>query len=96
VTDYHLYVHKNSYAMTTQPLLEELGINYNVIWFNVHKTEEFPSDFLQLSPNAKVPLLITPDGPIYESAATMMYLSEKHANRFMPVVDDPQRGPALQ
>jgi glutathione S-transferase len=31
-----------------------------------------------LNPNAKVPLLITPDGPIYESAATMMYLSEQH------------------
>ena len=82
--------------MTTQLLLEELGIDYDVTWFNVHKPEEFPPDFLQLNPNAKVPLLITPDGPIYESAATMMYLSEKHDNRFMPVIDDPQRGRALQ
>ena len=96
MADYHLYAHKNSYAMTTQLLLEELGIDYDVTWFNVHKPEEFPPDFLQLNPNAKVPLLITPDGPIYESAATMMYLSEKHDNRFMPVIDDPQRGRALQ
>ena len=58
--------------MTTQLLLEELGIDYDLTWFNVHKPEEVPSDFLQLNPNAKVPLLITPDGPIYESAATMM------------------------
>jgi glutathione S-transferase len=96
VARYHLYAHKNSYAMTTHLLLEELGVDYDVSWFNVHKPEEFPADFLQLNPNARVPLLVTPDGPIYESAATMMYLSEQHENRFMPLVDDPQRGLALQ
>jgi glutathione S-transferase len=96
VTDYHLYAHKNSYAMTTQLLLEELGIDYDVTWFNVHKPEEFPDDFVRLNPNAKVPLLITPDGPIYESAATMMYLSEQHDGQFMPAVNNPLRGPFLQ
>jgi len=93
---YHLYAHKNSYAMTTQLLLEELGVDYDVSWFNVHKADEFPDDFLRLNPNARVPVLITADGPIYESAATMMYLSEQHENRFMAEVGDPQRGTALQ
>jgi glutathione S-transferase len=93
---YRLYAHKNSYAMTTHLLLEELGADYDVSWFNVHKPDEFPDDFLRLNPNARVPVLITPDGPVYESAATMMYLSEQHDNRFMPVVGDPQRGTALQ
>jgi glutathione S-transferase len=96
VTRYHLYAHKNSYAMATHLLLEELGVDYDVSWFNVHKPEEFPADFLQLNPNARVPLLITPDGPIYESAATMMYLSEQHGGQFMPAVNDPQRGQFLQ
>lgn len=93
---YHLYAHKNSYAMTTHLMLEELGVDYEVSWFNVHKPEEFPVEFLQLNPNARVPVLVTPEGPIYESAATMMYLSEQHENRFMPVPQDRHRGPALQ
>jgi glutathione S-transferase len=96
VTDYHLYAHKNSYAMTARLLLEELGIDFDVTWFNVHKPEEFPDDFVRLNPNAKVPLLITPDGPIYESAATMMYLSEQHDGQFMPAVNNPLRGQFLQ
>lgn len=82
--------------MTTQLMLEELGLDYDVSWFNVHKAEEFPAEFLALNPNARVPVLITPDGPVYESAATMMYLSEHHGNRFMPSPCDRQRGLALQ
>ena len=84
MAEYRLYAHKNSYAMTTQLMLEELGIDYDVTWFNVHRPEEFPPDFLELNPNARVPVLITPDGPLYESAATMMHLAEHHQSRFMP------------
>ncbi len=94
--DYHLYAHKNSYAMTTHLMLEELGIDYEVTWFNVHKEEEFPSDFLELNANARVPVLITPEGPVYESAATMMLLSEAHGHRFMPAENGRQRHLALQ
>ena len=82
--------------MTTHLLLEELGMDYEVTWFNVHKPEEFPADFLQLNPNARVPLLITPDGPIYESAATMMHLSEQHDGQFMPAARNSKRGQFLQ
>lgn len=81
---YRLYAHRNSYAMTTQLMLEELGIDYDLTWFNVHRPEEFPADFLELNPNARVPVLITPDGPLYESAATMMHLAEHHHSRFLP------------
>lgn len=96
MADYRLYMHRNSYAMTTHLLLEELGIDYEVTWFNVHKPQQFPADFLQLNPNARVPVLVTPNGPIYESAATMLYLSEQHDGRFMPAIDHAQRGQALQ
>lgn len=92
---YRLYAHRNSYAMTTQLMLEELGVDYDVTWFNVHRPEEFPSDFLELNPNARVPVLITPDGPLYESAATMMHLAEHHGSRFLPAAGRP-RDLALQ
>lgn len=93
---YRLYAHKNSYAMTTQLMLEELGIDYDISWFNVHHPEEFPPEFVELNPNARVPVLVTPDGPIYESAATLMHLSERHGNRFMPAVPGRQRDLAQQ
>ena len=85
MAEYRLYAHRNSYAMTTHLMLEELGIDYDVTWFNVHREEEFPPEFLELNPNARVPVLLTPNGPLYESAATLMHLAEHHDNRFMPV-----------
>ena len=96
MADYRLYAHRNSYAMTTQLMLEELGVDYDVTWFNVHKPEEFPAEFLQLNPNAKVPVLVTPHGAVYESAATLLYLCEHHDNRFMPVEPGAQRARAQQ
>jgi len=94
--DYRLYTHKNSYAMTTHLLLEELGVEYDLVWFNVHDPETFPDEFLALNPNAKVPVLMTPHGPVYETAATLLYLSEHHDNRFMPTDKGPQRALAQQ
>jgi glutathione S-transferase len=96
MADYRLYARTNSYAMTTHLMLEELGVEYDVTWFNVHKPDEFPPEFLQLNPNAKVPVLVTPDSAVYESAATLMYLSEHHDNRFMPTDQGPQRARAQQ
>ena len=93
---YRLYAHGNSYLMTSQLMLESLGVDYDVTWFNVHRAEEFPPGFLDLNPNAKVPVLATPYGVVYESAATLPYLSEHHANRFMPVEPGAERARAQQ
>tara|TARA_B110000091_G_C13712734_1_gene431214 strand:+ start:767 stop:937 length:171 start_codon:yes stop_codon:yes gene_type:complete len=54
MNDYSLYLHRNSYAMTTHLLLEELGTKFEAIWFNVHQPDTVPDGFLQLNPNAKV------------------------------------------
>ena len=96
MTRYRLYAHKNSYAMTTQLMLEELAVDYDISWFNVHRPEEFPAEFIDLNPNARVPVLVTPYGPIYESAATLMHLAEHHDHRFIPAANGRQRDLALQ
>jgi glutathione S-transferase len=92
MSDYTLYSHRNSYAMSVHLMLEELGVDYDVVLFNVHVEAELPEEFLQLNPNARVPTLVTADGPIYESAAILVHLSEKHGGRFMPTFSDPLRG----
>ena len=96
MTEYVLYAHYNSYAMTTHLLLEELKLNYRVVWFNVHKPREFPPEFLELNPYGRVPLLVTPDGPLFESAATMVYLAEKEGGNFLPSGIGQERAQAFQ
>jgi GST-like protein len=62
--------------------LEELGLAYTLHGINVRKGEQKAPDFIQLNPNAKVPVLVddeTGTGPMVltESAAILIYLAEK-------------------
>lgn len=72
-----------------QILLEELGVPYCADPVNILRGDQFAPDFLEISPNNKIPALID-DQPetaggkvtIFESGAIMLYLSERHG-RFL-------------
>ncbi len=63
--------------------LEELGLPYKVAPVDVFTGQQFGADFLKLNPNAKVPVIVDPDGPggkpytCFESGAILLYLAEK-------------------
>lgn len=69
-------------------LLEELGINYNMIPINITKNEQFSDDFLKISPNNKIPAIFDHENKIslMESGAIMIYLAEKYKN-FIPTAN---------
>lgn len=46
--------------------------------------------FLALNPFGRVPVLESPDGPIFETAAILLYLAERHAG-LAPATTDPDR-----
>jgi GST-like protein len=71
-------------------LLEELGVPYNVVPCNIGRGDQFTSEFLEMNPNHRMPVLVDrnpKDGsapfPIFESGAIMMYVAEKEG-RFFP------------
>ena len=63
--------------------LEELGAAYTLHSVNVRKGEQKAPAFVALNPNAKVPVIVDPEGPegrpitIVESGAILVYLAEK-------------------
>jgi len=63
--------------------LEELGLPYTVEPVDVFSGKQFDATFLKLNPNAKVPVIVDPDGPggksytLFESGAILLYLAEK-------------------
>ena len=69
-------------------LLEELGINYNMIPINITKNEQYSDDFLKISPNNKIPAIFDHENKIslMESGAIMIYLAEKYKN-FIPTAN---------
>jgi GST-like protein len=63
--------------------LEELALPYTVHPVDVFSGKQFDDAFLKLNPNAKVPVIVDPDGPggkpytVFESGAILLYLAEK-------------------
>ncbi|MBA2693811.1 MAG: glutathione S-transferase family protein [Rubrobacter sp.] len=70
--------------------LEEAGLPYNIIPINIGAGDQFKEEFLEFSPNNKMPAIIDPEGPdgqpisIFESGAILVYLGEK-TSKFLPV-----------
>ena len=75
-------------------LLEELlalghaGAEYDAWLVDIMKGDQFGSDFVSINPNSKIPALrdhsTSPPTRVFESAAILMYLSEKFGNAFLP------------
>ena len=70
-------------------MLEELGLDYNVIPIDIGAGDQFDPEFLKISPNNKMPAMVDHDGPggepfpMFESGAMLLYLAEK-TGRFLP------------
>jgi GST-like protein len=70
--------------------LEELGLSYKVIPVNIGQGDQFKPEFLAITPNHRIPAMVDHDGPggqplkLFESAAIMIYLSEKTGGRLIP------------
>jgi GST-like protein len=63
--------------------LEELELPYIVHPVDVFAGRQFDAEFLELNPNAKVPVIVDHEGPggkpytVFESGAILLYLGEK-------------------
>ena len=73
-------------------MLEEAEIEYNVIPVNLGAGDQFEPEFLKISPNNRMPVIVDHDGPqgeeisVFESGAILMYLGEK-SGKFFPQSD---------
>jgi len=70
-------------------LLEETATPYNLHIIDIGRGDQFDPDFLKISPNNKIPVIVDHDGPggstvpVFESGAILIYLAEK-TGQFMP------------
>jgi GST-like protein len=66
-------------------MLEECGLAYNAIAVNIGRGDQFTGEFLDISPNNRIPAIVDhdPEISLFESGAILMYLAEK-SGIFMP------------
>ena len=86
--DVHYWPTPNGWKVTI--LLEELGMDYNIIPVDIGMGVQFEPDFLKISPNNRMPAIVDHDPAdggepisIFESGAIMEYLAEK-GGQFLP------------
>jgi len=71
-------------------MLEELGLEHEFLHLNPSGGDLWAPEFVALNPLKKVPVLVDTDGPggepvtIFESAAILIYLAEKHGRFLAP------------
>jgi len=84
-------------GLKAQLCLEELGLPYRLVPVSLSRGEQFAPDFVAISPNAKIPVLVDRgcgDHAVFESGAILVYLAEK-AGRLLPT-DARARSEVLQ
>lgn len=63
--------------------LNELGLPYSTRLVDRAANAQRAPDYLKLNPAGRIPVLETPDGPIFETAAILLWL-EEHSPGLMP------------
>jgi GST-like protein len=70
-------------------MLEECKLSYSVRFVDITRGDQFQPEFLQISPNNRMPAIVDPDGPggrpisVFESGAILQYLGNK-TGKFYP------------
>ncbi len=86
--DLHYWPTPNGWKISI--MLEECGLPYRMLPVNIGAGEQFAPEFLQISPNNRMPAIVDhapKDGgaplSVFESGAILLYLADK-TGRFMP------------
>jgi GST-like protein len=81
-------------------MLEETGLPYRVHGINIRTGDQFKPEFLEISPNNRIPAIVDHEGPngkpisLFESGAILIYLAGK-TGKLLPL-DLHQRYAALE
>jgi glutathione S-transferase len=92
---YTLHNWPDSAALIVRLVLEELGTPYRAVTIDRRNGALDSQAYRAMQPLGKIPVLETLDGPIFETAAILLYLSEKHG-QLAPAPNSPDRAAFLK
>lgn len=94
---YKLYYDSGGSNMAPHAALKEIGAPHELVRVDLDKGEQHSAAYLKLNPHGRVPTLVHGDLVIYESAAILLYLCDRHPEAGLaPPPDRPERGLFLQ
>lgn len=92
---YRLHYAPDNASLVIRLALEELGLPYDTILVDRGAKEQRSAAYRLLNPNGLIPVLETPDGPMFETAAILLWLADRHG-ALAPAVGSNQRAGFLK
>jgi len=92
---YKLHYAPDNASLIVRLVLEELGVPYKCILVDRAKNEQRSPAYLALNPQGLIPVLETPQGPMFETGAILLWLSETH-RQMAPQPETPERAMFLK
>ncbi|AUQ71120.1 glutathione S-transferase family protein [Phaeobacter inhibens] len=95
MNSYRLHYAPDNASLVIRLVLEELGQPYECVLVDRRAKAQTSAEYRALNPNGLVPVLETPDGPVFETAAILLWLSERHS-ALAPPPSSPDRAAFLK
>ncbi|MDU8927525.1 glutathione S-transferase family protein [Alisedimentitalea sp. MJ-SS2] len=92
---YRLHYAPDNASLIVRLALEELGLSYETVLVDRAAGAQHAADYLKLNPNGLIPTLETPEGPIFETGAILLWLADIHG-ALAPAPDGPERAGFLK
>ena len=93
MSPYRLHYAPDNASLIVRLALEELGRPYETVLVDRRAKAQRSPAYLALNPAGRIPTLETPDGPISETGAILLWLADRHG-ALAPAAGDPARGPS--
>ncbi len=92
---YRLYYAPDNASLIVRLALEELGAPYQTVLVDRRARAQKSSAYLALNPAGLIPVLETPDGPVFETGAILLWLADRHG-ALVSTPGDPERAVVLK
>lgn len=94
---YSLFYSPGAASLVVHWLLIELDAPHELKWVDLDGGEHKRPEYLALNPNGVVPTLLVDGKPMFEAAAMLLLLADRHADAGLaPAADDPRRAAYYQ
>lgn len=92
---YRLHYAPDNASLIIRLALEELGLPYKTVLTDRAAHGHKAPAYLTINPAGLIPALETPDGPVFETGAILLWLADRHG-RLAPAPDSPNRAGFLK
>jgi len=95
MTHYRLHYAPDNASLVIRLALEEMDQPYDTVLVDRAARAQKAPDYLALNPAGLIPALETPDGPLFETGAILLWLADRHG-ALAPAPGSPDRGAFLK